>query len=173
MGNPPGVDADLRHKQAQAAALAALRRGEDPDGVVAAVAPYDIPKSFTPDVAVLELAIDALDLACPAGADPLDYEGLREHYLPEIHFHGRTQHRNSQYALYAAACLRGGLRPDILRDAGWWHDRLWIYASYALIIYSRAAADRRSTTNEHIAELISKRRAAKDPLSLSTDEEQR
>lgn len=51
------------------------------------------------------------------------------------------EHRNSQYALYAAACRRGGLKPDLDRDAGWWGAPLWIYTTYALIIYARAAAD--------------------------------
>lgn len=31
---------------------------------------------------------------------------------------GVVEHRNSQYAVYAAACMRGVLRPDLLRDAG-------------------------------------------------------
>jgi hypothetical protein len=39
--------------------------------------------------------------------------------LPEVTFRGRVEHRNSQYALYAAACMRGGLQPDPLSDAGW------------------------------------------------------
>ena len=125
---------------------------------MAAVAPYDVRGRFTPDVAMLELAVDALDLADTPDSDLLDYEGLRERYLPEIEFYGRTEHRNSQYAIYATACLRGGLRPDLLNDAGWWHTRLWIYATYALIIYTRAAAERRATTPQDIATLIAQRR---------------
>lgn len=39
---------------------------------------------FTPDVAVLELAVTALGLASIAGLPPLEYEGLRERYLPEV-----------------------------------------------------------------------------------------
>src|SRR4051794_2547644 len=50
------------------------------------------------------------------------------------------EHRNSQYALYAAACVRGGLQPDLLSDAGWWQTPLWQDAVYAVVIYSRAAA---------------------------------
>ncbi len=67
----------------------------------------------------LELVVTALDLASPPGAEPLLYEGLRERYLWEVTFRGRVEHRNSQYALYAAACIRGGLQPDLLNDAGW------------------------------------------------------
>jgi hypothetical protein len=150
MSKRPRVDQDLLHRQAQVAVLAGLLRGDDIDTLVASVAPCDVPGWFTPDVAVLELATSALDLASVPGSDPLEYEGLRERYLPEIEFRGRVEHRSSQYALYAAACMRGGLQPDVLNDAGWWQTRLWIYAVYATVIYSRAAADRRSTTVEQV-----------------------
>lgn len=154
MTNKTIVDPDLLHEQAQNAALASLVSTDDVDALLAAVAPYDVRNSFTPDVAMLELAVDALDLTHTPGSDVLGYEDLRERYLPEVEFRGRIEHRNSQYALYATACLRGGLRPDLLNDAGWWNTRLWIYATYALVIYTRAAADRRNTTPQHIAELI-------------------
>ena len=113
--------------------------------------------TVTPDVALLELAVTALDLACPAGAEPLEYEGLRERYLPEVTFRGRVEHRNSQYALYAAACMRGGLQPDLLSDAGWWQTPLWQYAVYAVVIYSRAAAERLAVPVEEIARRIAAR----------------
>jgi hypothetical protein len=152
------VDPSLLHQQAQTAVLDALLRGDGVDAVVAAVAPYDVRGRFTPDVAMLELAVDALDLADTPGSDLLEYAGLRERHLPEIEFYGRTERRNSQYAIYATACLRGGLRPDLLNDAGWWHTRLWIYATYALIIYTRAAAERRALTPQDVATLIVQRR---------------
>ncbi len=60
-----------------------------------------VPGAFTLSVAVL-------DLASPPGTEPHLYEGLRERYLPEVASRGRVKHRNSRYALYAAACMRGG-----------------------------------------------------------------
>src|SRR3954462_6604499 len=48
----------------------------------------------------------------PLAPSPLEYEGLRERYLPEVTFRGRVEHRNSQYAIYAAACMPGGPQPD-------------------------------------------------------------
>src|SRR4051794_20554476 len=57
-------------------------------------------------------------------------------------FRGRVEHRNPQYAIYATACIRGGLQPDVLSDAGWWQTPLWQYAVFAVVIYSRAAAER-------------------------------
>lgn len=150
MGNRPRVDHDVLHRQAQAAFLAGLRCGDDVVALVASVAPSHVPGSFTPDLAMLELAVTALDLASVSRSAPLEYEGLRERYLPEVEFRGRVEHHNSQYALYAAACMRGGLQPDLLNDAGWWQSPLWIYAVYATVIYSRAAADRRSSTVEQV-----------------------
>ena len=38
--------------------------------------------------------------------------------------------------------MRGGLQPDLLSYAGWWQTPLWHYAVYAVVIYSRAAAER-------------------------------
>jgi hypothetical protein len=151
------IDPDLLHRRAQVAVLSGLAAGEDVYDLMAAAAPSHVPGWFTPDVALLELAVTALDLACPAGAQPLEYEGLREHYLPEVTFRGRVEHRNSQYALYAAACLRGGLQPDLLSDAGWWQTPLWQYAVYAVVIYSRAAADRFTVPVEEIARRVAAR----------------
>lgn len=145
------VDQDVLHRRAQITVLAGLLRGDDVGALLAEVARSDVPGWFTPDVAVLELAVTALELADTGESGPLEYAGLREHYLPEVAFRGRVEHRNSRYALYAAACMRGGLQPDLLDDAGWWNTRLWIYAVYALVIYTRAAADHRGAAVEQVA----------------------
>lgn len=68
--------------------------------------------------------------------------------------------------------MRGGMQPDLLNDAGWWNTRLWIYAVYAVVIYSRAAADRHDTTIEHIARELTARYGLGDDvqgLVLSDD----
>jgi hypothetical protein len=151
------VDPEVLHRQAQVAALSGLARGDDVYDLVAAAAPSHVRGWFTPDVALLELAVTALDLACSVGAEPLEYEGLRERYLPEVTFRGRVEHRSSQYALYAAACMRGGLRPDLLSDAGWWQTPLWQYAVFAVVIYARAAAERLAVPAEEVARRIAAR----------------
>jgi|tagenome__1003787_1003787.scaffolds.fasta_scaffold20581223_1 hypothetical protein len=122
-----------------------------------AVAPNHVPGNFTPDVALLDLAVTALGLACPPGAERLMYDGLRERYLPEVTARGRAEHRNSQYALYAAASMRGGLEPDLLNDAGSWQPPLWTYVGFAVVIFSRAAADRLGVALREIAERIAQR----------------
>jgi hypothetical protein len=141
-----------------------LARGDDAYDLIAAAAPSYVPDRFTPDVAPLELAVTALDLACPPDAEPLEYDGLRERYLPEARFRGRVEHRNSQYALYAPACIRGGLQPDLLSDAGWWHTPLWQYAVFAVVIYSRAAAERLGVPHEAIARRIAARHHLDPPI---------
>ncbi len=122
--------------------LSGLARGDDVSDLMAAAAPSHVPGWFTPDVALLQLAVTALDLASPPGAEPLACQGLRERCLPEVTFRGRVEHRNSQDALHAAACMRGGLQPDLLSDAGWWQTPLWRYAVFAVVINSLVAAER-------------------------------
>ncbi len=51
------------------------------------------------------------------------------------------RHR-TRYAVYAAACMRGGLHPDLLNEARGWEPRLRTYAISAVVLYSWAAADR-------------------------------
>jgi hypothetical protein len=53
--------------------------------------------------------------------------------------------------------MRGGLQPDLLHDAGWWQAPLWQYAVYAVVIYSRAAAERLEVPVEEIARRIAAR----------------
>jgi hypothetical protein len=81
----------------------------------------------------------------------------RQVFLPEVTFRGRVEHRNSQYGRYAAACMRGGLQPDLLSDAGWWQTPLWQCAVFAVVLSSRAAADRRTVPEEEIVRRIAAR----------------
>src|SRR3954469_17905527 len=157
MAKRTGAEPEVLHRQAQDALLSGLRRDGDVYDLMQAVAPAHVRGRFTPDVAMLELAVTALELACPPGAEPLTYEGLRERYLPEVVFRGRVEHRNSQYALYAVACMRGGLRPDLLHDTGWWQSPLWSYAVFAVVIYARAAAERLDVALGEIARRIAVR----------------
>jgi hypothetical protein len=53
--------------------------------------------------------------------------------------------------------MRGGLQPDLLSDAGWWQTPLWQYAVYAVVIYSRTAAERLAVSVAEIARRIAAR----------------
>ncbi len=115
MAKRRGEDPDVLHRQAQTAILAGLAAGEDDAfELMTAVLPYDIRGHFTPDVALLEVASAALGLACPPGSEPLEYEGLTDRHLSDLMLSGRTLRDRTRYAIYAAACMRGGLRPDLL-----------------------------------------------------------
>ena len=142
--------------------LSQLARGEDEVfELMTAVLPYDVRGHFAPDVALLEVAATALGQACPRGAERLKYEGLTDRYLNDLMLEGKTLRRRTQYALYAAACLRGGLHPDLLGEAGHWEPRLWTYAVSAVVLYSRAAADRTGLSVAEIAQKVA------DQLDLS------
>jgi hypothetical protein len=86
MAKRSGAEPEVLHRQVQKALLSGLRRGDHVDDLIGAVDPAHVPGGFTPDVAMLELAVTALELACPPGAESLTYEGLRQRYLPELGF---------------------------------------------------------------------------------------
>src|SRR3954451_17988717 len=152
MAQPPGEDPAVLHRKAQVRVLSMLASGEDDVfELLSALAAYDVRHHFTPDVALLEVAATALGLAVPPGAEPLEYEGLTDRYLPDQMLTGRTLRPRTQYAIHAAACMRGGLIPDLLRGAGGWEPRLWTYAVSAVVLYTRAAADRLGQTVPWIA----------------------
>ena len=155
MAKQRGEDPDVLHRKAQAAILAGLAAGEE--GVfelMLAVRPYDVRSHFTPDVALLEVAAAALGLACPPGSERLEYEGLTDRYLSDLMLTGRTLRYRTRYAIYAAACMRGGLHPDLLHEAGGWDPKLWMYAVSAVVLYARAAADRLGLSVPQVAVTI-------------------
>jgi hypothetical protein len=69
------IEHDVLHRRAQVAVLSGLAAGDDVYDLTAAAALSHVPGWFTPDVALLELAVIALDPACPAGAEPLESRG--------------------------------------------------------------------------------------------------
>src|SRR3954470_20135323 len=152
MAKPPGEDLAVLHRKAQVRVLSMLASGEDDVfELLGALNAYDVRHHFTPDVALLEVAATALGVASPPGSGPLEYEGLTDRYLPDQMLTGRTLRQRTHYAVHAAACLRGGLLPDLLREAGGWEPRLWTYVVSAIVLYTRAAADRLGQTVPEIA----------------------
>ncbi len=155
MGKRQREDPDVLHRKAQIAILSGLADGnDDAFELMLSVRPYDVRGLFTPDVALLEVAAAALGLACPPGSERLEYEGLTDRYLADLMLDGRTVRRRTQYAIYAAACIRGGLHPDLLMEAGHWEPRLWTYAVSAVLLYCRAAAERLELPVAAIARLV-------------------
>jgi hypothetical protein len=95
-----------------------------------------------PGEVFLHVAADALDWCGASRAEPLALEGMQDRFLPECAFRGR-QHHKLQFAILAAAALRGGTEPDLLEEVAWWQtDDFWQYALDAAVAYIRAAAER-------------------------------
>lgn len=132
------------HAAAQHAFLTALSQGAGLDEIEAEVR-RTAAKGFTPDVAVLQVAVAAMDLAGVDRTRPLDKADLMSRHLPEVQFRNqRALQERTTYALNAVAAIRGGLEPDIVDDMYWWHVRDIVeYAVLAAVAYVRASAERR------------------------------
>jgi hypothetical protein len=119
------------------------------------------PKNNTfPGEVFLELAADAINEAGASREEPIEFEGIRELYLPECTAHTKVQHQHSKYALRAAAMIRAGVDPGLLDEVMWWQgDDLWVWALDALAVYVRAAADRTGLSSANICERLAQRGA--------------
>jgi hypothetical protein len=127
---------------ARRALLDGLARDADIFEVLSGLAPLHPRNDTFPGEVFLHLAADALERCGASRAEPLPLEGLRERFLPEATFRGR-QNAKFQYAVLAAAGVRGGTEPDLLDEvASWQGDDFWQYAMYAAAAYIRAAASR-------------------------------
>lgn len=145
MTTPPSYE-EL-HAVAQLAFLTALRQGTDLEDIEIGVR-RTAAKGFTPDVAVLEVAVAAMDLAGVDQSRPLLKADLMSRHLSEVHFRNqRALQERTTYALNTVAAIRGGLEPDIGQDIYWWHVRDMVkYAVLAAVAYVRASAERREAT---------------------------
>jgi len=93
---------------------------------------------------LLDLAAVAF-VACRVSPEmPLESDGLDRRLLPEWPARGNTAHQKRRYALQAAILIAVGVEPE---DASWWrHDDLWSHAFDAVIVFVRAAAERRGVS---------------------------
>jgi hypothetical protein len=127
--------------------LSGLARGDDLGDVAARLAQLHPPHNTFPGEVLLDLAADAISVSGATQQSPLEFEGIRERYLPDGIAHTKAQHHKSKYALRAAAMLHGGVDPGLLDEVQWWRtDDLWYWSLEALAAYIRAAADRTGQT---------------------------
>lgn len=127
---------------ARRALLDGLARNDDIFEVLSGLAPLHPRNDTFPAEVFLRVAADALDWCGASRAEPLPLEGLAERYLPECAFRGR-QNAKLQYAVLAAAGIRGGTEPGLLEEVAYWQtDDFWQYAMCAAIAYIRAVASR-------------------------------
>ena len=109
--------------------LAGLASERDVFDLAGDVRPLHPMNNTFPDEVFLSMAVDALDVAAFGPDEPLEYEGLRERFLPEVKLRGRNDHRKSFYTLLTPPALRGGVAPDLLGEIQWWNtDDYWEFA---------------------------------------------
>ncbi len=131
----------------------------DADSIMEQLAELQPRNNTFPAEVLLELAAGAIEESGASPADPINYEGMRDHYLPEYHFRGKYQQHKSNYALMAAAMIRAGVYPDLLDEAdGWGIDDMWKFAFYAVVLYGRVAAERTGHSLDDIAAALAERR---------------
>ena len=148
--------------------LLGLTADQEIDEVMDRLANLHIENNTFPAEVFLELAAEAIAESGASPAEPIQYEGIRDRYLPEFSFRGKSQQHKSHYALMAAAMIRAGIYPDLLDEAyGWGIEDMWEYAFYALLVYARIAAERTGRTSEEVASAIAERRGIK--LNLAAD----
>ena len=135
--------------------LTGLADGRQLGDIAAQLAPMHPPNNTFPAELLLELAADALDIAGASREAPLEFEGIRERYLPEALARTKAQHHKSKFALRAAAMIHGGVDPGLLDEVQWWRtDDLWYWSLEALVVYVRAAADRTGQSIASVAREI-------------------
>jgi hypothetical protein len=128
---------DDRHKAIEIA-LAGLSHGDDLGDVAARLAPLHPRDNTFPGEVLLDLAAYAIGVAGASRQSPIEFEGIRERYLPDGIARRNARHNKSKFALRAAAMLHGGVDPGLLDEVQWWRtDDLWYWSLEALVAYVR------------------------------------
>ncbi len=137
--------------------LGGLARDTEMFELLGELAPLHPRNDTFPGEVFLNVAADALDWCDASRAAPLALEGMRERFLPECTLRGR-QNKKLQFAVLAAAALRGGTEPDLLDEVAWWQtDDFWQYALYAAVAYIRAAAGRAGVPVPQVCQELAQR----------------
>ncbi len=137
--------------------LGGLARDSEVAELVGELASLHPRNNTFPGEVFLQVAADALDWCEASHADPLALEGMQERFLPECAFRGR-QNKKLQFAILAAAALRGGTEPDLLDEVAWWQtDDFWQYALYAAVAYVRASAGRAGVPARQVCHELAQR----------------
>jgi hypothetical protein len=143
------------HRRAQFLLLSALRDGRSIDSAADAVA-VTASRRFSPDIAMLDVGVAALDAAEIGEARRLA-PGLASRYLPEVSLKNkRARQEHLAFALYATTARRGGLDLDLLDDTYWWGatDPMWRYALWAAVIFLRAGAEASSVAEAEFLDRV-------------------
>ena len=99
------------HIHAVRLVLVGLATGEVHDSIVDRLGQLHLPNNTFPAEVLLELAAGAIAESGASQAEPIELEGIRERYLSEYQFRGKSAQHKSHYALTAAATGRTLPRP--------------------------------------------------------------
>ena len=147
------------HRTAITVALSGIAAGRELGDIARDLEPLHPRNNTFPGEVLLDLAADAIEESGATRDDPLDGERIRRRLLPEDRAHTKAQHYKAEFAVRAAAMIRGGVDPALLDEAAWWReDDLWFWALEALVIYVRAASERAGVSDAEICERIARRR---------------
>jgi hypothetical protein len=152
--------------------LDGMARDAEVSELAGELAPLHPRNNTFPGEVFLQVAADALEWCGASRADPVALERMPERFLPECAFRGR-QNKKLQFAVLAAAALRGGAEPDLLDEVAWWQtDDFWQYALYAAVAYVRAAASRADVPVRRVGQELASApdRSPDDPHSMPADE---
>jgi hypothetical protein len=123
-------------------ALSGIAGGLELGEVAARLAPLHPKNDTFPGEVLVELAADAIEESGATREHPLEFEGIRKRHPPEDRAHTRAQHHKAEYALRAAAMVRGGVDPGLVDEVSWWRtDDVWFWALQTPVTYVRAAAE--------------------------------
>ena len=136
--------------------LDGLARGAEVAELAGELAALHPGNNTCPGEILLRVAADVLEWCGASRADPLALEGMRTSPA-RMRFVAR-QNKKLQFAILAAAALRGGTEPDLLDEVAWWQtDDFWQYAMYAAVAYIRAAADRADVPVRQVCQELAQR----------------
>ena len=135
MSNEPGQSARV-----VALVLDGLGSARDVDELVAELRVMHHDGSTFPATPLLELAADAYLAGGWSRDDRLVIDGLDRRLLPEWPARN-AGHQKRRHGIHSAVMITAGVEPE---DTGWWStDDLWLQALHAVIIFTRATAERR------------------------------
>jgi hypothetical protein len=158
----PARPTDENYVDAIRFVLLGLVSGEDLDSIMGRLDQLHLPNNTFPADVLLELAAEAIAESGVTQAEPMQYEGIRDRYLPEYGFRGKRAQHMSHYALMAAAMIKAGIYPDLLDEAdGWGIEDMWSFAFYALVVYVRIAAERSGRSPEEVVTALAEHRGLK------------
>ena len=136
MSNEPAQSARV-----VALVLDGLGSARDVDELVAELRVMHRDGSTFPATPLLELAADAYLAGGWSRDDRLVIDGLDRRLLPEWPARGNAGHQKRRHGIHSAVMITAGVEPE---DTGWWStDDLWLQALHAVIIFTRATAERR------------------------------